>query len=317
MRVTDLSTLKIHKLSQAQYERELAAGNIDENALYLTPDEDIDLELLWADINAALDKKADSSEAVIYRNDRVFLPGKEPYPGLKTLTVKVDTSGVHFIKVDTSNGALEMNALSNCWIELNGEKMYVGSNTVDTLVVYTNEAKNQPKAVTATAGDIIYFIDIDINAKIKEDTLKGVNKNTFIPGEDLLSTSRTLKVRVDTSGVHFVKVDTSDGELPMNGLVGRWVDINGSVGYIGANTVDTLVLYTDDSMTWPKAFTISAGDIIYPVTPGNNYTNIASTSYVNEALTKIPPTTYQAGTEDLVEGVSDLAPGTLYFVYEE
>ena len=38
MRTENLSTLKIHKLSQAQYERELAAGNIDENALYLTPD---------------------------------------------------------------------------------------------------------------------------------------------------------------------------------------------------------------------------------------------------------------------------------------
>lgn len=33
----NLSTLKIHKLTKAQYERELAAGNIDENALYLTP----------------------------------------------------------------------------------------------------------------------------------------------------------------------------------------------------------------------------------------------------------------------------------------
>ena len=38
--ITDnLSTLKIHKLTQAQYERELAAGNIDETALYLTPEE--------------------------------------------------------------------------------------------------------------------------------------------------------------------------------------------------------------------------------------------------------------------------------------
>lgn len=36
----NLSTLKIHKLTKAQYERELAAGNIDPNALYLTPDED-------------------------------------------------------------------------------------------------------------------------------------------------------------------------------------------------------------------------------------------------------------------------------------
>lgn len=34
----NLSTLKIHKLSQAQYERELAAGRIEENALYMTPD---------------------------------------------------------------------------------------------------------------------------------------------------------------------------------------------------------------------------------------------------------------------------------------
>lgn len=39
----NLSTLKIHKLTQAQYDRELKAGRIDENALYLTPDEDIDL----------------------------------------------------------------------------------------------------------------------------------------------------------------------------------------------------------------------------------------------------------------------------------
>ena len=38
----NLSTLKIHKLTQAQYERELAAGRIDENALYLTPDENGD-----------------------------------------------------------------------------------------------------------------------------------------------------------------------------------------------------------------------------------------------------------------------------------
>lgn len=39
----NLSTLKIHKLTQEQYDRELAAGRIDENALYLTPDEEIDL----------------------------------------------------------------------------------------------------------------------------------------------------------------------------------------------------------------------------------------------------------------------------------
>jgi hypothetical protein len=39
----NLSTLKIHKLTQAQYDRALEAGRIDENALYLTPDNEIDL----------------------------------------------------------------------------------------------------------------------------------------------------------------------------------------------------------------------------------------------------------------------------------
>lgn len=38
----NLSTLKINKLSKAQYERELAAGRIDEYALYLIPDTNSD-----------------------------------------------------------------------------------------------------------------------------------------------------------------------------------------------------------------------------------------------------------------------------------
>lgn len=36
-----LNTLKIHKLTQEQYDNALATGNIDENAVYLTPEGDI------------------------------------------------------------------------------------------------------------------------------------------------------------------------------------------------------------------------------------------------------------------------------------
>jgi hypothetical protein len=39
----NLSTLKIHKLTKEQYEREREVGNLDANALYLTPDEEMDL----------------------------------------------------------------------------------------------------------------------------------------------------------------------------------------------------------------------------------------------------------------------------------
>lgn len=42
----NLSTLKIHKLTREQYERELNAGNIDTDAIYLTPDEAADLSHL-------------------------------------------------------------------------------------------------------------------------------------------------------------------------------------------------------------------------------------------------------------------------------
>ena len=38
----NISTLQIHTLSKEQYERERAAGRIDENAIYLTPEEEVD-----------------------------------------------------------------------------------------------------------------------------------------------------------------------------------------------------------------------------------------------------------------------------------
>lgn len=50
MNTENLKTLKIHKLSQEQYERELLAGNVDPNALYLTPD-DGDADSLTVDLD--------------------------------------------------------------------------------------------------------------------------------------------------------------------------------------------------------------------------------------------------------------------------
>lgn len=43
MKTENVSTLKIHKLSQEQYDRELAAGTLDDTAIYMTPGEEIDL----------------------------------------------------------------------------------------------------------------------------------------------------------------------------------------------------------------------------------------------------------------------------------
>ncbi|MBQ7799642.1 MAG: hypothetical protein IJ370_04045 [Oscillospiraceae bacterium] len=54
MKTENLSALKIHKLSQKQFDRELAAGNIDETAMYLTPDEEPTLPAVTDEDNGKL-----------------------------------------------------------------------------------------------------------------------------------------------------------------------------------------------------------------------------------------------------------------------
>lgn len=88
----NLSTLKIHKLTQKQYERELAAGRLDENALYLTPDEAV-------------------NNGVSSWNDLTDKPFEETVEGVKTLEEKfipnsiARTSDVEEALVEAKNDA--------------------------------------------------------------------------------------------------------------------------------------------------------------------------------------------------------------------
>lgn len=57
--IENLSTLQIHKLTEEQYQQMVEDGTIDENTLYLTPDEEVDLSGYAT--KDELDTKADSS----------------------------------------------------------------------------------------------------------------------------------------------------------------------------------------------------------------------------------------------------------------
>ena len=63
----NLSTLKIHKLTKEQYERERLAGRIDETALYLTPDNEgggasqEQFDAFSAEVEAKYETKTDAS----------------------------------------------------------------------------------------------------------------------------------------------------------------------------------------------------------------------------------------------------------------
>lgn len=74
----NLSTLKIHKLTKEQYDRELKAGNIDETSLYLTPEEEIDL----------------SGYATVYKKKLITLPTTGWVGDYAPYTINISIDGV-------------------------------------------------------------------------------------------------------------------------------------------------------------------------------------------------------------------------------
>lgn len=86
----NLSTLKIHKLTQAQYDRELAAGNIDANALYLTPDEAKNIE-----IDTTLTQSGMAADAKIVGDTiNEVIENKQSKPFYVTIVSNGDATGV-------------------------------------------------------------------------------------------------------------------------------------------------------------------------------------------------------------------------------
>jgi len=102
----NLSTLKIHKLTQEQYDRELAAGRIDENALYLTPgnasgsnvnvDANLSTEGAAADAKATGDAINNLAEQIrAAAMDEVYVQDEEPVDAPSgSLWIDTSNSGI-------------------------------------------------------------------------------------------------------------------------------------------------------------------------------------------------------------------------------
>lgn len=84
-----LSTLKIHKLTQSQYDRELVAGNIDENALYLTPDDGVNIK-----IDATLTQEGAAADAAAVG---------EAIAALKYVAQDTAPEDINLLWIDTSD----------------------------------------------------------------------------------------------------------------------------------------------------------------------------------------------------------------------
>lgn len=135
----NLSTLKIHNLTKEQYERELAAGRIDENALYLTPYEETDLSP-YATLEYVNESKVDKENFerialrcseigmtpnddngdnfallcdAIVRADKVLVDGM--YKLTTTSVYTLDTNVINIVG-ETLNSGFDV---SNCWYLFN------------------------------------------------------------------------------------------------------------------------------------------------------------------------------------------------------
>lgn len=157
MITTNVSTLKIHKLSKEQYDRELAAGGIDENALYFTPDEEYYTE---AEVNEMLANKADKDhnhDELYYTKDEVSskldskVPATRKINGI-SLTDDITFTANNVGAYSTTDVDNKLSSKSNTGHTHN----YAGSATAG------GSANSAVKLDTATAGSAtqpVYFAD--------------------------------------------------------------------------------------------------------------------------------------------------------------
>ena len=149
----NLSTLKIHKLTQAQYDRELEAGNIDETALYLTPDDDIDLSGYAT--KEELDEKSDAD----HNHDDIYYTETEIDAKLDTLIngviINVPTSGwvvqddgtyINTVAIEELSGdkTLDINLYGDEITEEQAEafdELVVSIDVEDGQIVFTSSAE--------------------------------------------------------------------------------------------------------------------------------------------------------------------------------
>ncbi len=82
--------------------------------------------------------------------------------------------------------------------------------------------------------------------------------------EDLLPGHRTIVTNAPTEDLYMLNMDSMVYQAEVGSLEGRWILINGQRAYVGANTPDAMLLYTDSTMTTPLKVTCEAGAVIYP-----------------------------------------------------
>ena len=228
----NLSTLKIHKLTQAQYDRELANGNIDENALYLTPDEEVDLSeyVTTEDVSSTYETKADAvtklTEAKTYADtaattaantikNELLNGAGTAYDTLKEIGDLIDenTDAIEALEIVASGKA----DISHSHTDVHYTKTEIDAKLSDKSEVSHNhddvyDAKGTAEALADEIRGNLNVVNDNLNAHIdntdihftatEREKLTGIdnNANFYVHPDSGVSTGTYKSVTVDAQG---------------------------------------------------------------------------------------------------------------------
>jgi hypothetical protein len=217
LNIENVSTLKINKLSQAQYERELAAGRIDENALYLTPDNEIST---LADLmDDAEHRTVTDAEKKVW-NEKVDQTMLSNYALKETVEANKDAVDAH---VAETNPAHITDAERTKW---NAKSDFSGDyNDLENAPNITEDGSNN-LVITDPDGNVIFRSDGSgfetTTLTVDEAIVGGVNVNDFI-----------------TNHIHLPEVTDADNGKILMVVNGKWqaVSLNLSVDENGVLSI--------------------------------------------------------------------------------
>lgn len=144
MITTNLSTLKIHKLTQEQYDTAVANGTIDENALYLTPDDSSSGQGIWygtcatASATTAKVVTTTTGDFTLTEGAIVYVLFNSAHTSATRITLNVDGTGDTAVNLSSTNGmtAYQIAAKQVICFVYDGESFRVQGGSLATTTYY-------------------------------------------------------------------------------------------------------------------------------------------------------------------------------------
>lgn len=303
MKTENLSTLKIHKLSKEQYEREFAAGRIDKNALYLTPEEEIDSSMYatkeevnnkaekdhrhsYNDLNdkpTSLPANGGNADTLDGKHANEFADGNE-FKQLKTLVGDTSVSGqisTHNTATDAHNDIRDLiNGLSTRLNTL-ADSDDTTLDQMSEVVAYIKSNKSLIESITTSKVNVSDIID-NLTTNVTNKPLsaaQGVAIKGLIDALQTAVNGKALNSDLTSHTGDTTKHITSTERTNWNNKVGSLTDlgINASATELNytkgvTNDIQTQIntLSAEINNLKTNVITVHSGDLVPMSSLGSN-----------------------------------------------